>query len=148
MKTYTLSPGVLKTFASPGEPFLTFDQFVTIVQWYRDVHYAPESIPGFSQDIGCAYNIWTRSTVSNYLRHIFPQEVTGEIRISFEIPSLENASWFPILVRMFDENGLYFWQEQKIVIERNIGGRFSLTSWKKIPAIRAFLMSECPRKAA
>lgn len=148
MKTYTLSPGVLKTFASPGRPFLSFDQFVNVVQWYRDVYYAADNVNNFSEDIGRTYSVWTRSAVSNYIRHIFPDELTHDISISFEIPDLKFASWFPILVRMYDQDGLFFWHEQKAVVERNIGGRFVLSSWKKVPAIRDFLLSEQSVRAA
>ena len=40
---------------------------------------------------------------------------------------------------MFDEQGLYFQHEQKLVLERLVGNRMILTSWKKIPTIRKFL---------
>lgn len=141
---YDLSPGVLKTFADPGKKFLTFDQFVTIVQWYRDTHYAPENVPGFEKDIGTKYAVWTRSSTSSYFRHVFPDELDGDFTISFEIPSLESKAWFPLLVRMYDDQGLIFLHEQKLVIERNVEGRFMLSSWQKVPAIRDFVISQCP----
>ena len=50
--SYLLNPGVVKTFADPGKTFLTFDQFVTIVQWYRDTHYAPDHVEGFAKAVG------------------------------------------------------------------------------------------------
>lgn len=141
---YPLSPGVLKTFADPGKDFLTFDQFVTIVQWYRDTHYAPDNVPGFLKDVGRKYAVWTRSASSSYFRHVFPDEMAGDFTISFEIPSLESRAWFPLVVRMFDDDGLIFQHEQKLVIERCVGGRFVLSSWQKVPTIRDFLISQCP----
>lgn len=143
--TYKLSPGMLKTFADPGKPFLTFDQFVTIVQWFRDDYFAPDHVSGFSEDIGRAYQVWTRSAVSSYHRHIFPDELVGDITISFEIPSLDSAAWFPLVVRMYDDQGLYFLHEQKLVIERNLGDRFVLSSWRKVPEVRDYLLSQCPQ---
>ncbi|MDJ0630503.1 MAG: hypothetical protein QNJ44_19760 [Rhodobacter sp.] len=138
--TYELLPGVLKTFADPGIPFLTFAHFVDIVQWYRDVYFAPEHVPGFEQDIGKKYQVWTRSATSLYERHLFPGELGGPVTISFEIPSLPSAAWFPLFVSMYDDQGLYFRHEQKLVIERNIGDRMVLSSWQKVPTVRNFLV--------
>lgn len=137
--TYELSKGVLKTFATPGIPFLTFAHFVDIVQWYRDVHFAPDHVPGFEKDIGVNYQVWTRSATSTYERHIFPDELSGPITIGFSIPCLPSPAWIPLAVTMFDEQGLYFRHEQKLVMERLVGNRMILTSWRKIPTVRKFL---------
>lgn len=138
MITYKLSHAVLKTFADAGKDFLTFDQFVTIVQWWRDVHMAPDYVPGFSDDIGKVYNVWTRTAVSSYHRHIFPDELCNDLTISFCIPHLMRASYIPLEVEIFDEDGTYFRHQQRLAFERMVGGRFVLTSWKKIPSVAKF----------
>lgn len=137
---YELTPDNLKTFASPGIPFLTFAHFVDIVQWYRDVYFAPDHVPGFKEDIGKAYQVWTRSTVSTYERHIFPRELSMPVTVQFSLPKPTSAAWFTLVVKMFDGHGLYFQHEQKLVIERNIGNRMVLSSWKKIDGLRSFVL--------
>lgn len=144
--SYKITPSVLKTFADPSKPFLSFDQFVNIAQWYRDDYYARDHVPGFDADIGTAYLVWTRHTSSSYFRHIFPDQLTKDLTISFEIPHLEHASWFPLVIKVFDEDGLYFLHEQQLVIERNVGGRFMLSSWRRVPGLRAFLTSQVPQE--
>ncbi len=141
---YRLNPGMLKTFADPGKGFLTFDQFVTIVQWYRDSYYAPDHVPGFAEAVGRDYMVWTRSADSSYYRHVFPDELTGDFNVAFSIPSLESRAWFPLEMRMYDGQDLVFKHVQKLVVERNVNGRFVLSSWHKIPAIRDFLQSQFP----
>lgn len=142
--SYLLNPGVLKTFADPGKTFLTFDQFVTIVQWYRDTYYAPDHVEGFADAVGSDYMVWTRSANSSYFRHVFPDELTSDFRVTFSIPSLDSKAWFPLVVRMYDGEELVFKHEQKLVIERKVNDRFVLSSWQKVPAIRDFVMSQCP----
>ena len=142
--SYVLSPGVLKTFADPGKPFLTFDQFVTIVQWYRDTYYAPDHVEGFSEAVGVDYMVWTRSANSSYYGHVFPDELTSDFRIAFSIPSLDSKAWFPLVVRMYDGENLVFKHEQKLVIERRVNDRFVLSSWQKVPEISDFITSQCP----
>ncbi|MEM6478578.1 MAG: hypothetical protein AAF647_05985 [Pseudomonadota bacterium] len=139
---YDLTPGQIKTFGDPSKPFLSFDRFVEIVQWYRDVHFAPDNVPGFREEIGAVYQVWTHSAMSTYHRHIFPNELTGPLKLSFEIPSLESSAWFPLHVKLFDDEGLYFAHEQKLVIERKVGERFMLTSWRKVPNLRNYLLSQ------
>lgn len=139
---YRITPQVLKTFANPSIPFLSFDQFVTIAQWYRDEYFAPDHVKGFSADIGKAYLVWTRFTSSVYHRHVFPDQLRESLCISFEIPHLDYASWFPLAIKIYDGAGLIFEHEQKLVIERNIDGRFVLSSWKKVVELRSFLISQ------
>ncbi|MCV6592364.1 MAG: hypothetical protein OIF48_05385 [Silicimonas sp.] len=142
--TYRLTPGVLKTFADPGKGFLTFDQFVTIVQWYRDTHYAPDHVEGFADAVGRDYMVWTRSATSSYFRHVFPDALTSDFTIGFSIPSLDSRAWFPLEVRMYDGQELVFQHVQKLVMERKVKDRFVLSSWQKVPPIREFLLSQCP----
>lgn len=137
---YLLNADDLKTFADPSLPFLTFAHFVEIVRWYRDYHFALQNVRGFRTDCGSAYQVWTRSTTSSYLRHIFPNEITEPVVLSFEIPKLESPAWFPLRVEIYDNNGTYFIHEQQLVIERNIGDRMAISSWQKVPAIRDFLL--------
>lgn len=142
MITYQISPGEVKTFASPAKPFLAFNEFVNIAQWYRDVYFAPEHVSGFERDIGQLYNVWTRRSVSAYHRHIFPEELTDALTISFEIPHLERNATFPIRITLFDDFGVYFEQDQEVVLERNIGGRFVLSGWRKVRPVADFLLSQ------
>jgi len=142
MITYKISPGSVKTFAAPDKPFLAFNEFVNIVQWYRDVHWAPDNVPGFDQDIGKTYNVWTRHSVSTYHRHIFPDELAEPISISFEVLGLEKNASFPVRICLFDEYGMYFEHEQELVMERMVGGRFVLTGWKKVPNVREFVLAQ------
>ncbi|WP_306046595.1 hypothetical protein [Nioella sp. MMSF_3534] len=142
MIQYQISPGEIKTFASPFQPFLTFNEFVNIVQWYRDSSFAPDNVPGFEKDVGQAYNVWTRRAVSTYHRHIFPDELSEDVTIAFEIPHLERNASFPIRVTIFDTLGVYFEHEQEVVVERLVDGRFLLTGWRKVPQVAKFLLSQ------
>ncbi|WP_127044800.1 hypothetical protein [Pseudorhodobacter sp. E13] len=142
MITYQRSPANLKTFCSPGKPFMAFNEFVDLVQWERDVYWAPDNVKGFEQDIGQAYNVWTRRSVSVYHRHIFPDELTDPVTIAFEVPHLDKNATFPLVVKIFDDHGLYFEHEQELALERLVSGRFILSSWKKVPKVREFLLSQ------
>lgn len=133
--TYRLSPALVRTHAMSGLPFLTFYEFTDLTGWYRDMYFAPEHVPGYREDIGKAYTVWTRETTSTYHRHIILDALTKDISISFEVPSLDAASWFPLRIRLFDDDGLYFEHDQKLVVERLSDGKSALTSWKKIPQL-------------
>lgn len=143
-KSYQMTPQVLKTFADPSKPFLSFDQFVNIAQWYRDEYYARDNVAGFDQDIGTAYLVWTRHTSSTYFRHIFPDLLENEVTISFEVPHLNHASWFPLVIKMYDPEGMIFAHEQQLVLERKVAERFVLSSWRREPALAEFLRSQVP----
>jgi len=132
---YHLTPALVKTYSMSGLPFLTFYEFTDLTGWYRDMYFAPEHVPGYREDIGKAYTVWTRETTSTYHRHIILDELTKDISISFEVPSLDAASWFPLRIRLFDDDGLYFEHGQKLVVERLSDGKSALTSWKKIPQL-------------
>lgn len=140
--SYVLNAGNIKTFASPGIPFLTFAHFVDIVQWYRDVHFAPDHVRGFETDIGTRYQVWTRTANSKYHRHLFPDEIRSPVVLQFEVPEPTHSAWFFLLVKMFDEQGVYFEHRQELVIEMKVGERMVLASWKRVPEIRDFLMSD------
>ncbi|MDO6732836.1 hypothetical protein Q4577_22735 [Marinovum sp. 2_MG-2023] len=142
MISYQRSPANLKTFCSPAKPFMAFNEFVDLVQWERDVCWAPDNVKDFEKEIGQVYNVWTRRSVSTYLRHIFPDELTDPVSISFEIPNLDKNATFPLLVRIFDDHGLYFEHEQELALERLVEGRFVLSGWKKVPKVRDFLLSQ------
>lgn len=142
---YTLKPNLLKTFADPGLPFLRFDQFISIVQWYRDVHFTPDNVPGFAEDIGKRYLVWTRHSISTYHRHIFPDALREPITISFHLPTPVRRTRLPLSVRMFDSAGLYFEHEQELVLElyNPERERFAIARWTSIPPIRDFVLANC-----
>ncbi len=142
MYNYQLNSGVIKTFASPDKPFVSFNEFVNIAQWYRDVHFAPDNVVDFEKDIGKAYNVWTRKSVCTYHRHIFPDELSEDVTVSFEIPHLDRNASFPIKITMFDSLGVYFEHQQEVALERYVNGRFVLTGWRKVPTISKFLLSQ------
>lgn len=143
MISYTLSPSVLKTFGTPEKPFLSFDQFINIVQWYRDVFYAVDNVKGFEKDIGTRYAIWTRRATSRYYNHIFFDQLTEDVTITFSIPRLDRNATFPIAVKIHDRKRVYFEHEQEIALERLSEGRAVLSGWKRVPEIRDFLLSQC-----
>ena len=136
---YQLKPDLVRTFAMSGLPFLTFYEFNDMAGWYRDVHFAPDHVAGYKEDIGKSYTVWTKSATSEYRRHIFLDELKSEVTMSFAIPSLDTASWFPLRIQLFDRDGLYFQHDQKLVVERMSEGRSTLTSWKKVPQLQACL---------
>lgn len=133
--TYQLKPALVKTYAMSGLPFLTFYEFTDLTGWYRDMYFAPEQVAGYREDIGKTYTVWTRETTSTYHRHIILDALTKDISISFEIPSLDAASWFPLRICLFDDDGLYFEHDQKLVVERLSDDKAVLTSWKKVPQL-------------
>lgn len=133
--TYQLESAFVKTFAMSGLPFLTFYEFTDLTGWYRDMYFAPKHVAGYREDIGKVYTVWTRETTSTYHRHIILDALKKDLSISFEVPSLDAASWFPLRIRLFDDDGLYFEHDQKLVVERLSDGKSALTSWKKIPQL-------------
>jgi hypothetical protein len=137
--SYTLKPAFVRSFANSGHPFLTFYEFNDLAGWCRDTYFAPEHVGGYNDDIGKSYTVWTHQAVSAYRRHIILDELVENIEVSFEVPSLNCASWFPLRIRLFDRDGLYFQTDQKLVVDRIHDGGSMLTSWKKIPALRESL---------
>lgn len=134
--SYTLKPGFVRTFATSGYPFLTFYEFNDLTGWCRDTYFAPDNVEGYAEDIGKSYTVWTHNAVSAYRRHIILESLTGNIEVSFEIPFLDANSWFPLRIRLFDGDGLYFQTDQKLVVERIDVTGSAITSWKKIPQLR------------
>ncbi len=136
---YVVKPESVRTFAASGHPFLTFYEFNDLAGWYRDTYFAPDHVPGYASEVGTAYTVWTHETHNLYRRHIFLNALRTPVTISFEVPDLDTAAWFPLRIRVFDKDGLYFQSDQKLVVERlgEISGH--LTSWKKIPALRKSL---------
>lgn len=134
--TYTLKPAFVRSFATSGYPFLTFYEFNDLTGWCRDTYFAPDHVAGYMSDIGKSYAVWTHNTVSSYRRHIILDELNSNIEVSFEIPYLDAASWFPLRIRLFDRDGVYFETDQKLVVERIGAEGSAVTSWKKIPQLR------------
>lgn len=97
--------------------------------------FAPDYVPGYAEDVGVVYNVWTHEAKNTYHRHIILDDLTSEITVSFEVPSLATTSWFPLRISLSDRDGLYFQCDQKLVVERLDGGRPRVTSWKKIPSL-------------
>lgn len=134
--SYSLKPDFIRTFATSGYPFMTFYEFNDLAGWCRDTYFAPDHVAGYGEDIGKAYTVWTHDAVCAYRRHILPDQLNGPVEISFEVPFLDAASWFPLRICLFDRDGVYFQTEQKLVVERIDEGGAALTSWKKIPQLR------------
>jgi len=137
--TYSLNPQFVRTFAMSGYPFLTFYEFNDLAGWYRDTYFAPDHVAGYKEDVGKTYTVWTHETVSAYRRHIIMDDLKKDIEISFEIPSLDSAAWFPLRICIYDRDGLYFQMDQKLVVDRIHSEGTSLTSWKKIAPLRESL---------
>ncbi len=143
MISYNLSPGDLKTFSVPGKPFLSFDQFLNIVQWYRDYHYAAENISNYAEHAGKNFTVWTVRQHSTYLQHVWLDQLKSDLILTFEIPHLERNATFPLRVRLIGKDGeLFFTNIQELAVERLIDDRFVLTSWRRIPDLRDFLIKE------
>lgn len=136
---YALTPNMVRTFATAGFPFLTFYEFTDLAGWYRDTHFAPDHVPGYKTEAGHSYTVWTLDTTSAHRRHIFLDDLKGDVTLSFTVPSLDQAAWFPLRIRLFDRGGLYFQHDQKLVVERLTDEGGKLTSWKKIPNLRIAL---------
>lgn len=146
--TYPLSPSFIRTFAMSGLPFMTFYEFGGLAGWHRDTYFAPDHVPGYAQDIGTRYTVWTHEATSSYRRHIFLDAISQDMTISFEVPCLTTASWFPLRIRIYDSAGLFFQHDQKLVVERLGEDGAALTSWKKIPALKASLPLLLPKAPA
>lgn len=142
MKTYEIHKPFLMQLAVDGVPFVSFDQFNNLVKLYRDDFYASQYVEGFTYDIGVEYNVWTVDCHNRYYRHLWFAQITKPIWISFDVPNLNRNATIPLLIKIFDEDGLYFQQEQNICMERRVGDRFSVCSWRKIEAVRNFVESE------
>lgn len=143
MKTYRISPGSLKTFSVPGKPFLSFDQFLNVVQWYRDYHYAAENVDRFSELAGKEFSVWTVRQNSCYFRHVWLDQMSTDLTLTFEVLPLDRNATFSLKIELSGENGeLYFQHLQELAVERLGQNGFVLTSWRRIPEIRNFLLSQ------
>ena len=142
MAVFEIKQSTLMSFAAPEKPFLAFDQFCNIVQYYRDVHYAPNFIRNFQTDIGRRYNLWTAELSAYYKRNLIFDDLIQEIKISTSLGNVTKNSTFPICFELFDQDGLYFSLVQQIAVERFIEGRFHLTSWRKVDTICEFVLQE------
>jgi len=112
---------------------MAFNEYIDWVQWERDVCWAPDHVRDFDKDIGRAYNVWTRHSVSTYHRHILPDELTDPVTISFEIPNLDKNSTFPLLVKIYDDHGLFFEHKQELALERPPRLFCNMTPLKRLP---------------
>lgn len=143
MISYQISPGSLKTFSVPGKPFLSFDQFLNVVQWYRDYHYAAENVEHFTSLAGKEYSVWTVRQNSSYHRHVWLDQLSTDLTLSFEVLPLERSATFSLQVELSGAKGeLYFSHFQELAVERLGANGFILTSWRRIPGIRDFLLKE------
>ena len=123
-------------------PFLTFDGYPCLIKIYRDEFFAPQYIEGFLWDIGVKYNVWTVETYSNYYRHLWFDQIKSPVYIDIDIPHMNKHATLPLHFKIYDEDGVYFEQLQHICMERRIGDRFVMCSWRKIDAVRAFVESQ------
>lgn len=133
--SYELKPDFVRSFANAGYPFLTFYEFGDLAGFCRDTYFAPDHVPGYSEEVGKSYTVWTHETYGAYRRHIMLDDLTRSVRISFEVPRLDAASWFPLRISVHDRNGLYFQTDQKLVVDRIDARGMALSSWKKIPQL-------------
>lgn len=146
MITYQIPTAMFRMFSKDGVPFMNFAQFNNLVQMYRDEFWASQHVEGFLWDIGVKYNVWTRTTVNQYYRHVFFDEIKQPISISFKIPHLAQHATIPLSVTLYDEGGVYFTQDQTLAIERIKGGKGRICGWRKIETIRNFVLNECDAK--
>lgn len=137
--SYPLKPDFIRTFANSGQPFLTYYEINDLAGWCRDYSFAPDHVDGYADDIGQSYTVWTRSSTASYRRHIFRESVGPSIRVEFAIPALDHAAWFPLQITLLDDDGIYFQCNQKLVVDALDGPKPRLTSWKKVPGLRASL---------
>ncbi|WP_223640638.1 hypothetical protein [Rhodobacter sp. TJ_12] len=143
MIAYRISPDKLRTFGTEGKPFLSFDQFLNLVQHFRDDHYAAQHIQGFVEEVGRFYSIWTVTQESRYFRHIWFDQIDSDLSIEFQILPLTQSSNFLLDIALRGADGaLYFTNRQKLAVDRLVGDRFVLASWKRIPGLRAFLEAQ------
>lgn len=142
MATFHIAKPRLLTFGQPGVPYLSFDRFNNIVQVYRDEYLAAQRIEDFLSDMGVTYMMWTASLTNYYRRNLIFDEVNGYISISIEIPNIDKKSTFPFEIKIFDERGVFFIQHQEIAVQTHSGNGLKLTGWRKVPAIRDFVLEE------
>lgn len=142
MKQYEIHRPFLMQLAKNDVPFVTFDQFNNLVKLYRDEFYATQHVDGFINDIGVAYNVWTVECTNHYRRHLWLDRITQPIWITFDVPELQRHATIPLHIKIFDDDGVYFEQRQRISLERRIEDRFFLCSWRKIEPVRQFVERE------
>ena len=142
MITYEIPTPMFRLFAKDGVPFMNFAQFNNLVQMYRDEFWASQYVENFAEDIGSRYNVWTRSTSNTYHRHIFFDQIKSPISISFDVLPLKQRATIPLHITLFDEEGIYFTQEQVLVIEKISDGKGQICGWRKIDTVRDFLLSQ------
>lgn len=88
------------------------------------------------------YNVWTVDTQNRYYRNVFFTEIVKPIQMSFEILDADSAVTIPLKITMFDEDGIIFVQTQRITVSRFVNGKFRRSSWRKVPEIRDFVLSQ------
>jgi hypothetical protein len=153
MIVYEIPKPLLMVYAKEDKPFLSFDQFDNLVQLYRDEYFACQYIDGFIWDIGVRYNFWTRDTSNRYYRHIFFKDIPKPIRISFEIPHITKNATIPLIISIFDDDGVYFTQTQHVLVELNRFHEFQddkyrddpwkICSWRKVDTVRDCVFEHC-----
>lgn len=143
MVVYNIPRTILMSYSKEGRPFMSFDQFNNLVRLYRDEFYAAQYLEGFIYDIGVRYNFWTVDTANRYTRHLFFDRIRGQISISFEIPDVRKFATIPLAVKIFDEEGVFFTQEQRVTVELIADGNPTICSWRKLDTVREFVLREC-----
>ncbi len=146
MIDYKISPAAIKTFGSPHVPFLAFDQFVDIVRWWRDYYYARDNVKDYDRFAGKedegGFAVWTKSTISEYKSHLFIERLKGDLTLRFKVVDISKSAHFTISVELFDGSHDYFAHLQQLCVERYVGGRWLLSSWKRVPSLSEFLLKE------
>ena len=142
MIVYEIHMPFLRLFAKEGVPFMTFDQYGNLVKLYRDDFYATQHVDMFAVDVGVKYLVWTYDAHAHYYRNVFFDQIDKPMYISFEIPDAESNAVIPLHVKVYDDDGVIFAQEQKLMVSRFANGAFHKTGWRKVPEIRAFVESE------
>jgi hypothetical protein len=143
MASYKIPPATLMSFSDPGKPFLSFDQFLNVVQWFRDNIYALEHIQNYTSLAGKEFTMWTVRQESSYHQHIWFDQLDEDLELSFEVLPLDRNSSFSLKVELRLSNGdLCFRHTQELAVEKMGKNGFRMTSWKKVPEIRDFLLMQ------
>ena len=142
MITYEIHKPFIMQLETNDVPFVSFDQYSNLVKLYRDDFYAAQHVDSFICDIGVEYNVWTVECHNRYYRHLWFDQIERPISISFEVVDLRKSATIPLKIKIFDADGIYFEQDQSICIERRVGDRFLISSWRKVEPVRAFVQRE------
>ena len=80
---------------------------------------------------------------SSYLQHVWLDQLSSDLVLTFEVLPLVRNATFSLKVELSGASGeLYFSHFQELAVERLGTNGFKLTSWRRIPELRKFLLSE------